>query len=139
MLNRLGLVIHWIGLVFAITVVSLGLTNLDLVSREMAVMGMSAEGAALARDANFSEEMSDEDLEIFIANTTTEDGEIKIYIANAFTGDSDIPVWRNWLYVWPISLLWAVGAISITWAIRWTLSGHKSPLPWVANKEANNG
>ena len=24
------------------------------------------------------------------------------------------------------------------WATRFILSGHKSPLPWVANKETNN-
>lgn len=25
------------------------------------------------------------------------------------------------------------------WGIRFILSGHKSPLPWVANKESSNG
>lgn len=25
------------------------------------------------------------------------------------------------------------------WGINFVLTGHKSPLPWVANKEANNG
>lgn len=31
------------------------------------------------------------------------------------------------------------GCMTIGWLVNFILSGHRSPLPWVANKESNNG
>ena len=33
----------------------------------------------------------------------------------------------------------AVGCMTTGWLINFILAGHKSPLPWVANKETDNG
>jgi len=43
----------------------------------------------------------------------------------------------NWETV-GIAAVVIILAIGITWATRYILTGHKSPLPWVANKEANS-
>ena len=57
--------------------------------------------------------------------------DLQIAITNA-EGGSDIPNLKNWLFI----LLLGVGPITLAWAIRFILTGNKSPLPWVANKEA---
>jgi hypothetical protein len=79
MLNRLGLVIHWLAVVLTGFWVFIAITVL-----------------------------------IFIG---TED------MLKAFAG-----------LVVPCLVLLTTG-----WLINFILTGHKSPLPWVANKEANNG
>ena len=42
----------------------------------------------------------------------------------------------NWLQTAGLILALLVVATCIGWAINFILTGHKSPLPWVANKEA---
>jgi hypothetical protein len=37
-----------------------------------------------------------------------------------------------------IALGTALAFLLVGWGINFILSGHKSPLPWVANKETNN-
>ena len=41
---------------------------------------------------------------------------------------------RDGIFYSPVGLLFA----PIGWAFNFVLTGHKSPLPWVANKEANS-
>jgi hypothetical protein len=76
MLNRLGLVIHWLGLIFS---------------------------AAL----------------LFGATTVALEG-----------NGLSMPVLDATLYI--------CGPIVGGWLFRFITTSHKSPLPWVANKEANN-
>ena len=45
---------------------------------------------------------------------------------------------NNWLQTVGLFLALLVLATCIGWAFNFILAGHKSPLPWVANKEANS-
>ena len=114
MLSRLGLVIHWLGFIAGVAGAVAGLSSLDLINYEMGQI--SQEGIYQLRNSNF-EEMSREDLDIYLANSE---------------GGRPVPVFSNWFFI----LLLGVGPIIIAWAVRFILTSHKSPLPWVANKEA---
>ena len=76
MLNRLGLVIHWLGFVCAVWLVCVAIY-------EITISGV----------ASFSP------------------------------------------YDWQEFIGWFIGLSAIGWLINFILSGHKNPLPWVANKE----
>ena len=115
MLGRLGLVIHWIGFLAGVTGLIVGLSSFDLTAKYR--VDMSQEGAALLAESNF-EEMSKSDLDAFIDNSE---------------GGRTSPKYDNWLLI----LLLGFGPISSAWAIRFILTSHKSPLPWVANKEVS--
>ena len=116
MLGRLGLVIHWLGLIAGVTGAIAGLSSLDLINYEMGQM--SQEGLYQLSSSNF-EEMSREDLDIYLANSE---------------GGRPVPVFSNWIFI----LLLSIGPFIIAWATRFILTGNKSPLPWVANKETDN-
>ena len=38
-----------------------------------------------------------------------------------------------------VGVILLLGLYGFGWVINFILSGHKSPLPWIANKETNNG
>ena len=40
---------------------------------------------------------------------------------------------------WEIVISYTCGPILSGWLFRFVTAGHKNPLPWVANKESNNG
>lgn len=117
MLGRLGLVIHWIGFLAGVAGLIAGLSSFDLTEKRY--VELSKEGAALLAESNF-EEMSLSDLNAAVDNNNE--------------GGRTFPAYDNWLLI----LLLGVGPISSTWAIRFILTSHKSPLPWVANKETDN-
>lgn len=77
MLNRLGLVIHWLGFI----------------------------GAVLL-------------------------GVITIYKITTFGAAS-----FRW-YDWQEFIVWFISLSAVGWVFNFILTGHKSPLPWVSNKEA---
>jgi hypothetical protein len=116
MLGRLGLVIHWIGFLAGVAGIIAGLSSFDLTEKRY--VELSAEGAALYAERNL-EEMTLSDLYAVRDNNE---------------GGRTFPAYDNWLLI----LLLGVGPISLAWAIRFILTSHKSPLPWVANKETNN-
>ena len=117
MLSRLGLVIHWLGFLVGIAGIIAGLSSFDLTEKRY--VELSKEGAALYAERNL-EEMSLSDLNAVVDNNE---------------GGRTFPAYDNWLLI----LLLGVGPISSTWAIRFILTSHKSPLPWAANKEKNDG
>ena len=115
MLNRLGLVIHWIGFFAGIAGFIAGLSSLNLTEKRY--VELSREGAALIEEGNY-EEVSLSDLNAWLDNSE---------------GGRTFPAYENWLFI----LILGFVPISLAWAIRFILTSHKNPLPWVANKETS--
>ena len=98
MLNRLGLVIHWLGFLAGVaTAVYLFINPVEDRIYDTAAM---------------------------VSSIT--DGSSAPYV----TYES------NWLQTAGLFLALLIVATCIGWAFNFILAGHKSPLPWVANKEA---
>ena len=127
MLSRIGLVIHWIGATAGLALLVMGLATRDFTieSRELGGRCAQYEGAV----------MSTEDIGADLKNMSYR-GLCIIRLQNG--GGYEMvskPNFSNYLLILFLTLTPFVAG----WATRFILSGHKSPLPWVANKEANNG
>ena len=124
MLSRIGLVIHWIGATAGLALLVMGLATLDFTieSRELGGDCAQYEGAV----------MSQKDIGADLKNMSRRGLCIIILRGGGAYEMVSKPNFSNYLLI----LLLTLTPFVAGWATRFILAGHRSPLPWVANKEA---
>ena len=124
MLSRLGLVIHWLGVTAGLALLVMGLATLDftIVSSELRGNCAQYKGEVLDK----------EDIGVGYENMSDRGLCIKILQYGGGYEDVSKPNFSNY----QLLLLLTLTPFVAGWATRFILAGHKSPLPWVANKEA---
>ena len=143
MLNRLGLVIHWMSLLAAIPVILHFLVNPEINYIPNPNAYELREGDAyLFNELIMDRVMNRGQQESVILDQMSEPARFAVANETAYTAIGSKPFIRdgiNWLYTLILMLLFSLLILGAGWLTNFILSGHKSPLPWVANKETNNG
>lgn len=131
MLGRLGLVIHWIGFLAGIATAALIFMNPLETSTYIPRYVPSSE-----QDARYISDVLTGDPDASsAAMRLMSDEALEAVINGSFRGPRVINV-VNWFGTAGMMLALFIGASFIGWILNFILSGHKSPLPWIANKEA---
>ena len=139
MLGRLGLVIHWMSFLAVIPIILYFLINPEI---KMITNPNSYE--LRGKDADLFHEllidiaMNRGRQESVILNRMSEPARYAVANETAYTAIGSKPSIRDGID-WPdtLTLMLAMSllTLSLGWLVTFILTGHKSPLPWVANKE----
>ena len=140
MLGRLGLVIHWVSFLATIPIILHFLINpeINYIPNPNAYE-LRGGDAYLFNELMMDRIMNRGQQESVILAQMSEPARFAVANEIAYTAIGTKPFIRdgiNWLYTLILMLLSSLLLLGAGWLINFILAGHRSPLPWVANKEA---